>query len=369
MIVLVDDDPELLHYVESILRKESYDVVSATNGREALAACEALAPALVISDMVMPEMGGLELRQAYALRFPERTTPFVFLSSLGDPETVAEGLDAGADDYLVKPVARGVLLAKVRAVLRRMARQSVAAFTGSLSKISFANILRFCELKGMTGEVSIVAGAVRARLEFRAGQLTCSGDDDLLEQLWDLKDGEFVIASQSVDFGDIADAALPPAPAPPPEPTRPMGCLSGVRVGDRLFQVQTEAVARPSPCIVTIVTLDGKTMLKRTQDMEGGLERGAVERRMRAQHQAVEAEIESRLGDAARHKAAAAESTRERFNRLFDQGFDRYRERDYAGALTLWSEAEALDPEHATLQLNMRILRQKLEEAARTGGS
>ncbi|MBI4956386.1 MAG: response regulator [Myxococcales bacterium] len=368
MIVIVDDDPEVLQYLEGILRAERYDVTTVTSARAALAESERQPPDLVISDVVMPEMGGFELRRAYAARFPARETPFVFLSSLGDPATIEEGLDAGADDYLVKPIGRGVLLAKVRAILRRRARNSVAAFTGTLDKISFANILRFCELKGMTGEVSIASGAVRARLEFCAGQLTLTGNDDLLERLWDLKEGEFVILSQSIDFGDLADAAAPtPLPSAPPEPTRPMGCLSGVRVGERLFQVQTEGVGRPAPCIVTIVTLDGKTVLKRKEDLEGGEDRATVERRMREQHRAVELEIETRLGEAVRLKGAGAESPAERFNRLFDAGFDRYCARDYRGALAIWSEAEALDPDNATLRLNMKILRQKIEEAAGGG--
>lgn len=143
-IVVVDDDEMQLAFVTQVLEHEGYVVRAFSEASRALEHCAREAPALLISDVLMPEMGGFELQTRYLARFPDRTTPFVFLSSLSDSGTVTRGLDAGADDFLQKPVDAQILRAKVRALLRRRRRIAETSFRGDLKGMPLPALLRFC---------------------------------------------------------------------------------------------------------------------------------------------------------------------------------------------------------------------------------
>jgi len=116
-ILVVDDDAPIRRMLERTLGAEGYDVVSAPDGGSALAAIEASAPDLVVLDVTMPGLGGLDVCRR--LRSRGLDLPILLLTARdGVPERVA-GLDAGADDYVVKPFAADELLARIRALLRR----------------------------------------------------------------------------------------------------------------------------------------------------------------------------------------------------------------------------------------------------------
>jgi PAS domain S-box-containing protein len=119
-ILLADDNADLRDYVGGILAGR-YDVTAVRNGREALAALEAESFALIVSDVMMPEMDGFELLQA--VRADERiaATPFVMLSARAGEEAALEGLLEGADDYIVKPFSADELLARVYAQINAAA--------------------------------------------------------------------------------------------------------------------------------------------------------------------------------------------------------------------------------------------------------
>jgi two-component system response regulator MprA len=115
-ILIVDDDPEILSILRRGLAYEGYAVEVASNGSEALAAAREKEPDLVILDVMMPGLDGIEvsrrLRQAGSV-------PILMLTARGTVNDRVVGLDSGADDYLVKPFALDELLARVRALLRR----------------------------------------------------------------------------------------------------------------------------------------------------------------------------------------------------------------------------------------------------------
>ncbi len=362
MILVVDDDSSTLAYIEHALGESGYTVETREDSVAALDRLAEEEPELVICDIMMPVMGGFELKEAYNRRFPNRRTPFIFLSSLSDDDTIVRGLDIGADDYLVKPISPKVLKAKVRAALRRTHRRLASTFHGDLEKLPFINLLKFCELKGLTGDVEINGDEVSGRIKFNAGDLDDSAEtEELLGRLYDLGRGAFVIHSRSVDFVEIEEAAISRGEEDPTEAEQPMGRLSGVRVRDRLFQVQTEFVSRPTKCVVTIVTLDGKTVLKKSGDVPGQADREEVERLIRRQHLEVEEEVRRKISAALHEKNRTEETQRTRFNRLFDEGYEKYREQDYAGALAVWEEAGRIDPSNKTLEINMKLVRKKLE--------
>jgi two-component system response regulator MprA len=116
-ILVVDDEPSVREAVERALRLEGHDVLLAGDGHEALDTLDARAPDAVVLDVLMPRVDGLELCR----RMRERgdRTPVLMLTARDAVSDRVAGLDAGADDYLIKPFALEELLARVRALLRR----------------------------------------------------------------------------------------------------------------------------------------------------------------------------------------------------------------------------------------------------------
>ena len=119
-ILVVDDTPELRSYIEGLLAPY-YTVQSVEDGQAALEAIRAARPDLVLSDVMMPRLGGFELLRELRAEPSTRTLPVILVSARAGEEAAVEGLDAGADDYLAKPFAARELLARVRTHLE-MAR-------------------------------------------------------------------------------------------------------------------------------------------------------------------------------------------------------------------------------------------------------
>ena len=117
-VLVVDDDIKLLKMLKRTLIFENLDVLTATNGREALEVVQQEAPDLLIVDWMMPEMDGLDLIQH--LRDANNRMPILMLTARDAVENRVFGLESGADDYLVKPFAPAELVARVHALLRRV---------------------------------------------------------------------------------------------------------------------------------------------------------------------------------------------------------------------------------------------------------
>ncbi|MHB0978762.1 MAG: response regulator [Thermoleophilia bacterium] len=115
-ILVVDDDDNVRRLVAAYLEREGYDVTQAADGHAAVRAVEQGAPDLMILDLMLPGPGGLQV----ARRLKDSAgVPIVMLTARGEEDDVLRGFEAGADDYLVKPFSPKVLVARVRAVLRR----------------------------------------------------------------------------------------------------------------------------------------------------------------------------------------------------------------------------------------------------------
>ncbi len=117
-VLIVDDDPKLLKMLQRTLVYENLNVLTATNGLEALPIVSAQSPDLIILDWMMPKMDGLAFMQR--LRDDENQTMILMLTARDAIENRVEGLESGADDYLVKPFAPAELVARVHAMLRRI---------------------------------------------------------------------------------------------------------------------------------------------------------------------------------------------------------------------------------------------------------
>ena len=118
-ILLVDDEPDILEFIEYNLMKEGYDVHTAGNGRIGVEMAKKLLPDLVLLDVMMPEMDGMEACAEIREHGPLAQTVVAFLTARGEDYSQIAGFDAGADDYILKPIKPKVLVSRVQALLRR----------------------------------------------------------------------------------------------------------------------------------------------------------------------------------------------------------------------------------------------------------
>ncbi len=120
-ILVVDDKREIRIMLDQYLSQEGFDVVEAADGQEALFVSRQTRPDLIILDLMMPNMGGYDFMRAYA---KEADTPIILLTAKLEESDKVLGLELGADDYVTKPFSLRELTARVRAVLRRLEKQS-----------------------------------------------------------------------------------------------------------------------------------------------------------------------------------------------------------------------------------------------------
>ena len=119
-ILLVDDEIDILEFVRYNLVREGYEVYTAQNGAEALETAARCRPHLILLDMMMPVMDGVETCRAIRRDPALRDTMVVFLSALGEEEQQLAGFDVGADDYLTKPIRMKLLISRIQAILKRV---------------------------------------------------------------------------------------------------------------------------------------------------------------------------------------------------------------------------------------------------------
>lgn len=116
-ILVVDDEAGARTLIGIMLERGGFVVQKAANAFEALATLEENSPDLIILDVMMPEMDGIELCQVIRQRDMTRKTPVLILSARGDAQSIIRGIEAGANDYLPKPILHNDLVAKVRSML------------------------------------------------------------------------------------------------------------------------------------------------------------------------------------------------------------------------------------------------------------
>ena len=184
-ILVVDDEQAVRESLRRSLRFNGYDVLTASDGLEAVEAVRSENPELLILDVMMPNMDGLEVCRT--LRGEGWDRPILVLTARDGVSDRVAGLDAGADDYLPKPFALEELLARVRSLVRRASADSIAAEAPVESKLSFEDL----ELDADTREVSRGGRSISlTRTEFSLLQLLMENPrkvlsrSKILEEVW-----------------------------------------------------------------------------------------------------------------------------------------------------------------------------------------
>lgn len=155
-VLAVDDNRTNLHILQVFLKKLGHDVILAENGEQAVQRFEQLQPDLVLLDIMMPVMDGFEAARRIKAACNNKWVPIIFLSALNRDENLVEGLEAGADDYLTKPINFVVLEAKLRSMQRSLTMQQSAAVALERLRVISDNVLDAIVTADTNGQILTV---------------------------------------------------------------------------------------------------------------------------------------------------------------------------------------------------------------------
>ncbi len=128
-VLIVDDEPDIVEIISYNLAKEGYEITSAKNGHEALDKTNSFRPDLLILDIMMPKMTGIEVCKTLRSNPVFNDTLIILLTALSDDSSQINGLETGADDYINKPISPKVLVSRVNAIFRRLNNEEGKALT------------------------------------------------------------------------------------------------------------------------------------------------------------------------------------------------------------------------------------------------
>lgn len=177
-ILIVDDNPSVLKLLNISLSKAGYNIVEADNGETAFEVANKEHPDLIISDIMMPQMDGIELCWMIRENSEIPIVPFIFLTSFDDSEMEIRGFRAGADEYLSKPIDRKELLERVEELLERTGKlktiddttEAKKAFSGDLIDLSIVELVQMLNLNKKSGILRI-EGENNGEIYLKDGQL------------------------------------------------------------------------------------------------------------------------------------------------------------------------------------------------------
>ncbi|WP_378179259.1 response regulator transcription factor [Aquimarina sp. SS2-1] len=193
-ILLVDDEPDILEIVGYNLTAEGYNVLTAENGIEALKIAKKKKPNLIILDVMMPEMDGIEACEQIR-KIPDlQNTIITFLTARGEDYSQVAGFDAGADDYITKPIRPKVLVSKVKALLRRLKEDDSSSNVVKIGNL----VINRDEYKILKDKKEIIL----PRKEFELLSLLASKPgkvfkrEDILDKVWG---NEVIVGGRTID--------------------------------------------------------------------------------------------------------------------------------------------------------------------------
>jgi DNA-binding response OmpR family regulator len=181
-ILVVDDEPQICDVVELYLRRAGYEVETAHDGETALNAVVHNAPDLIVMDVMMPKVNGLEVTRLVHERF---NIPIIMLTSRGEEADKIVGLESGADDYVVKPFSPKELVVRVKAVLRRASTSSAdeaKSATIQMGDLRIDITTRLVSVQGQPVTLTVKEFDLLWFLASHPGQVFSR--DQLLDKVW-----------------------------------------------------------------------------------------------------------------------------------------------------------------------------------------
>lgn len=366
MIAIIDDESLVLDVFEELLAAKGFSVTTFSDARQALVHFESMEPELVLCDVKMPNMDGFELQKAYFHKFPTRMTPFIFLSCADDPETIIRGLEQGAADFIPKSTDPSVLIAKLRAHIKRHERYTHHSFHGDLSVLPFHKVLQFCEVQGFTGCMHITHPDFQTKIPFKGGKITDHCLMETIERLLDQPKGSFSLLAEPIVYDGLTNGIELPrtelTKSPIAATDKPLGKLSGVKVNNRFFQIQTEFNTSPDRHIQTIVVFDGQIMTTKRTSLDIRTSFHDIELMVEKQHLEMEAELKNKLARRLAEKSDQKSEAKHDFYSLVERGHERYLQKDLSTALTFWEKALQLRPDDTVLKVNIAVAKRKMAQ-------
>ncbi len=180
-VLIVDDEPRFVKLVEANLQTEGYEVLKGANGREAVQMTANDKPNLVLLDVMMPEVDGF---QACERIRGFSSVPIIMLTAKGEEEHKVQGLNSGADDYIVKPFSASELLARVKAVLRRAEMNGADMEESVLSYLDLEIDLARAKVFLAGEPVSLSSTEYRLLLQFATNVGRPLSSEKLLSSVW-----------------------------------------------------------------------------------------------------------------------------------------------------------------------------------------
>jgi two-component system alkaline phosphatase synthesis response regulator PhoP len=192
-ILLVDDEPDILEIISYNLSGEGYQVITAENGIEAVKKAKKELPQLVILDVMMPEMDGIEACELIRKDANLKDVVITFLTARGEDYSQLAGFDAGADDYITKPIKPKVLISKVKALLRRF-REEDAKDTVKIGNLVINRDEYKIVLKGKEIILPRKEFELLALLASKPGKVFKR--DEILDKVWG---NEVIVGGRTID--------------------------------------------------------------------------------------------------------------------------------------------------------------------------
>lgn len=194
-ILIVDDEPDILELIEYNLKKEGYQVYTASNGQEGVALAKKVLPDLIILDVMMPKMDGIEACRIMRAMPEFKNTFMIFLTARSEEYSEIAGFNVGADDYIAKPIKPRSLISRINAILRR----NVQSEEETENKLEIADLVidRDAYLVYRKGEKTVLA-----KKEFELLYLLASKPgkvytrDVILKSIWE---DSVIVTNRTID--------------------------------------------------------------------------------------------------------------------------------------------------------------------------
>lgn len=214
-LLIVDDNKQLLRLLNISLEKAGFEVLLAENGQQAYELYQSADPDLIISDIMMPVMDGIELCMQVRESETNPLIPFIFITSAESPDMEVKGYRAGADDYITKPIERDELIKRIKKLLDRKkkitplqenTRNKDVGLQGNLTDITLVEIIQLIALNHRSGVLTMTSSDEQlARIFFEDGKmLRIEGEfgegEEALSEIVAIKDGYFSLSGGAMPF-------------------------------------------------------------------------------------------------------------------------------------------------------------------------